>query len=88
MEMTDHTGPPAGQQDTRSPAGMAVPQNTRPQLFAVTLLTVLALAVGVFLAALGGDLSMTPKSMQSGMKPGISRSAAPSSPMAGMSMKH
>ncbi len=83
MEMTNHKSPPTGPQDTGSSKDMTTVQITRPQLFAVTLLTVLALAAGVFLAALSGDLSMTPKGMQSGMGPGMSRVAAPS-PMAGM----
>ncbi len=40
------------------------PKTTRPQLVAVTLLTVLALAGGTLLAALFGDLSMRPGNMQ------------------------
>ncbi len=40
------------------------PKVTRPQLVAVTLLTVLALAGGTLLAALFGDLSMRPGTMQ------------------------
>ncbi len=50
-----------------SAGGMAgmdmVPKVTRPQIVAVTLLTVLALAGGTLLAALFGDLSMRPGTM-------------------------
>lgn len=88
MEMTNQRNPPPGQHDTGGPEGMAMPQITRPQLFAVTLLTLLALAAGVLLSALRGDLSMTPKGMQSDMRLGVSRPAVPSSSMTGMNMQH
>lgn len=49
------------------------PQVSRPQLVAVTILTLLALAGGVLLAALGGDLAMSARTMSpaGGAMPGM-----------------
>ncbi|PHJ60886.1 multicopper oxidase [Nostoc linckia z18] len=55
-----------------SHAGMVMkPKATRSQLLAVTLLTLLALAFGVFIAALYGNFTMSARNMQPESMPGM-----------------
>ncbi|MCC5599820.1 hypothetical protein [Nostoc favosum] len=55
-----------------SHAGMSMkPKATRSQLLAVTLLTLLALAFGVFIAALYGNFTMSARNMQPESMPGM-----------------
>ena len=66
--------------DGDQPAGMAMqPRVTGPQVWAVTLLTLLALAGGVLLAAVYGDFSMRAAAMNTG-------AAMPGMDMGGMEM--
>ncbi|HEY9605716.1 MAG TPA: multicopper oxidase domain-containing protein, partial [Allocoleopsis sp.] len=57
---------------TNSHEGMDMkPKATRPQLLAVTLLTLLALAGGVLIASLYGDFTMSARNSQQGSMPGM-----------------
>ena len=64
-------GSPASGGGTTAPIASMVASATRAQLGAVTLLTVVALGVGVLLAALYGDLSMRPGMTAPGTMPGM-----------------
>lgn len=65
--MPDYTSIPMDAPGAGQHAGMAMGSAvTRPQLIAVTLLTLLTLAAGVLLAALYGDLTMSARAMASG----------------------
>lgn len=57
---------------TNSHEGMDMkPKATRPQLLAVTLLTLLVLAGGVLIASLYGDFTMSARNSQQGSMPGM-----------------
>ncbi|MGG6264352.1 multicopper oxidase family protein [Leptolyngbya sp. AN03gr2] len=60
------------------------PKATRAQIFAVMLLTLLALAIGVLIAALYGNFSMSSKNMPQTAMPGMNQS---NGSMPGMNMK-
>ncbi len=64
----------SNQSSENSSAGMSMkPKATRSQIFAVTLLTLLALTIGVLIAALYGDLTMSTKNMTPTAMPGMNK---------------
>lgn len=75
----------SNQQSASSHREMSMkPKATRAQIFAVMLLTLLALAIGVLIAALYGNFSMSSKNMPQTAMPGMNQS---NGSMPGMNMK-
>jgi len=80
MDMSGQAAPPSGNEH----GGMMTPQVTPPQVFAVTLLTLLALVAGILIAGLAGDL--TGHSGARPDQPGVSRSCGDRGNMRNMKM--
>lgn len=74
----------SNQSSTNSHSGMGMkPKATRSQIFAIMLLTLFALAIGILIAAFYGDFSMSAENVPQSTMPGMSQS---NESMPGMNM--